>query len=78
MLAGEYTDVTVLSIAGNGRDMSFSSDTGMAECLVVARQAQSVDEPPDGAVRFISLSRRPKGFAHASSMVRKRSCQRSA
>ena len=68
MLARSYTNMTVLSIAANGRDMSFSSDTGMAECLVVARR-RNVDEPPDGAVRFISLSRRPKGFAHASSMV---------
>ena len=29
-----YTDLTVLSIAANGREMSFSSDTGMAECLI--------------------------------------------
>ena len=27
MLAGGYTDLEVLSIAANGRDMSFSSDT---------------------------------------------------
>ena len=40
MLAKEYTDVTILSIAANGRDMAFSSDTGMAECLVICPQAQ--------------------------------------
>ena len=68
MLARSYTDMTVLSIAANGRDMSFSSDTGMAECLVVARR-RNVDEPPDDDVRFISLSRRPQGFAHASSLA---------
>ena len=68
MLARSYTDMTVLSIAANGRDMSFSSDTGMAECLVVARR-RNVDEPPDEDVRFISLSRRPEGFAHASSLA---------
>ena len=28
MLAQGYTDLTVLSIAANGKDMSFSSDTG--------------------------------------------------
>ena len=31
-------DVTVVSIAANGHDMSFSSDTGMAECLVIGRK----------------------------------------
>ena len=33
MLAANYADLEVLSIAANGKDMSFSSDTGMAECL---------------------------------------------
>ena len=42
MLDGDYTDMTVLSIASAGEsEMSFSSDTGMAECLVIARRAQS-------------------------------------
>ena len=35
MLVQRYTDVTVLSIAATGDAMSFSSDTGMAECLVI-------------------------------------------
>ena len=68
MLARDYTDVTVLSIAGNGQDMAFSADTGMAECLVVARRLR-VDEQADDADRFVSLSRRPQGFAHASALV---------
>ena len=68
MLARSYVDMTVLSIAANGRDMSFSSDTGMAECLVVARR-RNVDEPSDDDVLFISLSRRPQDFAHASSLA---------
>ncbi len=38
MMAQGFTDLMVLSIAANGRDMSFSSDTGMAECLVLARK----------------------------------------
>ena len=41
MLGKGYTDLQVLSIAANGGDMSFSSDTGMAECLVIARRAQT-------------------------------------
>ena len=60
----------VLSIAANGRDMSFSSDTGMAECLVIARKFKP-GETPQGQdrMRFTSLSRRPQGFAHASSLA---------
>ena len=38
LLASMYADVTVLSIAANGRAMSFSSDTGIAECLVIGRK----------------------------------------
>ena len=65
MVAREYTDLTVLSIAANGRDMSFSSDTGMAECLVVARRLKKGELPHDRLL-FTSLQRRPQGFAHAS------------
>ena len=38
MMESEYTDLHILSIAASGMDMSFSSDTGMAECLVIARK----------------------------------------
>ena len=69
MLDDDYTDVTVLSIAADGRDMSFSSDTGMAECLVVARRPKQ-DEAPDKRTHFTSLRRRPQGFAHASALAR--------
>ena len=68
MVAQKYTDVTVLSIAANGRDMSFSSDTGMAECLVIARRLKK-GETPQNLVRFTSLRRKPHGFAHASSLA---------
>ena len=71
MLADHYTGLTVLSIAAaDNDDLSFSSDTGMAECLVVARRLR-VDEPPDDVGCFISLSRTPQGFAHASALARK-------
>ena len=70
MLSWGYTDVTVLSIAANGRDMSFSSDTGMAECLVVARRLKQ-DETPHGRAHFTSLTHRAQGFAHASSLAGK-------
>ena len=70
MLADHYTELTVFSIAANGREMSFSSDTGMAECLVVARRLR-LDERPDAADRFVSLSRRPQGFAHANALAKR-------
>ena len=68
MIAKEYTDVTVLSIAANGQDMSFSSDTGMAECLVIARRLRK-DETLNDRSRFTSFRLRPQGFAHASSVA---------
>ncbi len=68
MLARDYTGLTVVSIAANDRDMSFSSDTGMAECLVIARKLM-VDEQPDDADHFVSLSRRPQGFAYARELM---------
>ena len=71
MLADHYTGLTVLTIAAaDNDDLSFSADTGMAECLVVSRRFR-VDEPPDDVNRFISLSRRSQEFAHASSLAKK-------
>ncbi len=68
MLVREYTNLEILSIAADGRDMSFSSDTGMAECLVIARRLKP-DESPQDRARFTSLNHRPQGFAHASSLA---------
>ena len=68
MLADDYTDLAVLSIAANGMDMSFSSDTGMAECLVVARK-RGGDAPAMRRTHFTSLRERPQGFAHASAIA---------
>ena len=68
MLAQDYTEVEVLSIAANGYNMSFSSDTGMAECLVIARKVLP-DETPHDRARFASFRRRPRGLAHASSLA---------
>ena len=69
LLGGNYAEVTVLSIAANGKDMSFSSDTGMAECLVIARKL-GTGETPDERGSFISLTKRPGGFANAGSLAR--------
>ena len=41
LLETDYTDLTVLSIASeDDDDLSFSADTGMAECLVIALQSR--------------------------------------
>ena len=64
MMAENYADVTIVSIAANGTDMSFSSDTGVAECLVIGRRLVK-GEKSSGRARFISLRRRPRSFAEA-------------
>ena len=69
LLRTDYTDLTVLSIAANGKDMAFSSDTGMAECLVIARKARK-GVPSEQWTSFTSLLRRPTGFAPADSIAK--------
>ena len=64
MIASRYADITILSIAANGRDMSFSSDTGMAECLVIGRKIAE-GEKPAARAKFVSLTGRPSSFIHA-------------
>ena len=68
MMAEKYTDITIVSIAANGADMSFSSDTGVAECMVIARRLVK-GEQSDGRAQFISLRRRPRSFAEAQEIV---------
>ena len=59
-----YEDVTVVSIAGNGSEMSFSADTGMAECLVIGRKTDAGANSKMRAVS-ISLKSRPRDFAQS-------------
>ena len=68
LISENYTDVTVVSIASDSGDISFSSDTGIAECLVVGRRKSKNDEPT-GRAQFVSLRRRPAGFAEAHEMA---------
>ena len=65
MIAGHYQDITIVSISANGRNMSFSSDTGIAECLLIARKIAE-DETPDSRAVFVSLFRRPPGLLEAA------------
>ena len=74
MLENDYTDVTVFTIAAAGNDdLSFSSDTGMAECLVIARRKVRTIAPighnSDTRPHFISLRHRPHGFAHSAQIA---------
>ena len=62
MLATEYRDVTVFSIAAAGdTEMAFSSDTGMAECLVIARRGSDSNTQN----LFVSLDHRPASQVYA-------------
>ena len=61
LIATQFTDVTIASIAANGYDMSFSSDTGMAECLIIGRKKYEGRSPkvegrlsPCGASQAVS------------------------
>ena len=62
LIATEYEDVSIISIAGVKDGMSFSSDTGMAECLVIGRKANSKGKR-NARAAFISLTTRPRDFA---------------
>ena len=64
LIATKYTDVTIVSIAANGHDMSFSSDTGMGECLIIGRKIRR-SEKPKGRGIFITLHNRPESLVDA-------------
>ena len=69
MVTAWYDDITVFSITANGKDMSFSSDTGMGECLVVAtKRVVTGRNGTDG--HFASLTRRPPGLVGAAGLAR--------
>ena len=69
MLAQTYNGLTIVSIAANGTDMSFSSDTGMAECLFIARKCDTQEQSVNRA-QLTSLTRRPSGFVGASEVAK--------
>ena len=70
MVTRDYTDLAVLTIAAaSNDDISFSADTGMAECLVIARKLKLGEEPQNRAL-CTSLRHRPGAFAHASSLAK--------
>ena len=70
LMARNYTDLTVVSIAANGQNISFSSDTGMAECLVIGRKLAG-DESPSLRANFVSLRRIPGSLVEAMEVSKK-------
>ena len=65
-LANLYRDVQVLSIAATGsQDRAFSADTGMAECLVLARKQGEVALGSE-LIRFDNLTHRPRSILEAT------------
>ncbi len=68
LIGKSYRHSVVLSIAGApSNQMSFSSDTGMAECLVIAEKCGHA-EPEERNACFITLSARTRGFVGASAL----------
>ncbi len=70
LLSASYTELSILSIATNDDQMSFSADTGIAECLVIARKGADATPAIDRRARFTSLRRRPQGIADANEISR--------
>ena len=69
LLARDYTNMTVFSIAAAGiGDVSFSADTGLGECLVIARK-HNIPGQESSRATFTSLMRRPKNLSHSSSIA---------
>ena len=69
LIATQYADATIVSIAATGRGMAFSSDTGIAECLIVARKLKPCEKANQRA-EFVSLTHRPGGFLEAREFAR--------
>ena len=66
MLGTNYSDIAIVSLAAAGNDdLSFSADTGMAECLVIARKFSDVGEK-ESLVTFVALNSRPLHIADAT------------
>ena len=63
VLARKCQDITVITIAGAGSyDSSFSADTGMAECLLIARRGKMLAE---NRATFVILHRQPRATVEA-------------
>ena len=67
MLAEEYHDVIVITVAGaSGDESAFSSDTSLAECIVVATKGVGENT---GRAKFVCLSERPDSLLLAQTLA---------
>ena len=64
LIATQYADIEVVTIAGVDTDLAFSSDTSIGECLLIARKLATNVRPNHRAV-FTSLLRRPSNFVES-------------
>ena len=70
MMATRYTSLEVLSLAhADNNRLSFSADTGMAECLIIARKLDSDDTKIQDA-HFTSLTSLPPGLSQSMSVAK--------
>ncbi|MCX8501831.1 MAG: hypothetical protein ORO03_09095, partial [Alphaproteobacteria bacterium] len=77
-LAENYDNLIIITIAGGGsHDMSFSADTGMGECLIIARKrfesCTNIDKIVNPRAIFVVLNRRPANNLvgiHAAKQIR--------
>ncbi len=69
LMATQYTDITVVSIAGVDTDLSFSADTNIGECLIIGRRL-SESKQPSHRGQFVSLLHKPINFAQALEISR--------
>ncbi len=67
-IASQFDDINVVSIASHRTyDTSFSSDTGIAECLLVGRK-MTMNEKASKRGKFISLHQKPIRFIDAEQL----------
>lgn len=60
LLVKHYKDISIVAIANSGStDRAFSSDTGMAEVLIIATRKQKCDKGDDNDILFVNLYERP-------------------
>ncbi len=67
MIDRNYSEISVFSIGANGRDASFSSDTGISECLLIARKLRDVRNSGSSS-RFTTLDSRPNGSVESNAI----------
>ncbi len=66
-LAESYEDIILISIAGSdSKSMSFSADTGMAECLVIGKR----NGRRQSRATFVMLNRRPQAAMYGVFIAR--------